>query len=146
MIFGRQLVAGPYGGGSGHGVEIFEIDQAGGGFVVVAPHENTSQTAGALNHFVRAGAVADYVAEIGNKVVGRSGGEAGLERFEVGVNVAKQQYAQWAPDKVGIIERVGTEYTEDKEASQTRDCCVAKNATLRAARPDPSQRKSARSG
>jgi hypothetical protein len=28
----------------------------------------------------------------------------------------------------------------DKEASQTRDDCVAKNATLRAARPDPSLR------
>src|ERR1700690_2277631 len=28
-----------------------------------------------------------------------------------------------------------------KEASQTRDYCVAKNATLRAARPDPSLRK-----
>jgi hypothetical protein len=27
------------------------------------------------------------------------------------------------------------------EASQTRDYCVAKNATLRAARPDPSLRK-----
>src|ERR1700691_5279975 len=29
----------------------------------------------------------------------------------------------------------------DKEASQTRDYCVAKNATHRAARPDPSPRK-----
>jgi hypothetical protein len=28
-----------------------------------------------------------------------------------------------------------------EEASQTRDYCVAKNATLRAARPDPSLRK-----
>src|SRR5208337_1412580 len=28
-----------------------------------------------------------------------------------------------------------------KEASQARDYCVAKNATLRAARPDPSRRK-----
>src|SRR5205814_1911586 len=28
-----------------------------------------------------------------------------------------------------------------KEASQTRDYCVARNATLRAARPDPSLRK-----
>jgi hypothetical protein len=28
-----------------------------------------------------------------------------------------------------------------KEASQTRDYCVAKNATLRAARPDSSLRK-----
>jgi len=29
----------------------------------------------------------------------------------------------------------------DREASQTRDYCVAKNATLRAARPDSSLRK-----
>jgi hypothetical protein len=29
----------------------------------------------------------------------------------------------------------------DKEASQTRDYCVAKNAPLRAARPDSSRRK-----
>jgi hypothetical protein len=29
----------------------------------------------------------------------------------------------------------------DKEASQTRDYCVAKNATQRAARPDPSRRE-----
>jgi hypothetical protein len=29
----------------------------------------------------------------------------------------------------------------DREASQTRDGCVAENATLRAARPDPSLRK-----
>jgi hypothetical protein len=29
----------------------------------------------------------------------------------------------------------------DREASQTRDYCVAKNATQRAARPDPSPRK-----
>jgi hypothetical protein len=29
----------------------------------------------------------------------------------------------------------------DREASQTRDYCVAKNATHRAARPDPSLRE-----
>jgi len=29
----------------------------------------------------------------------------------------------------------------EKEASQTREFCVAKDATLRAARPDPSLRK-----
>jgi hypothetical protein len=29
----------------------------------------------------------------------------------------------------------------DKEASRTRDYCVAKDATQRAARPDPSPRK-----
>jgi hypothetical protein len=30
---------------------------------------------------------------------------------------------------------------DEKEASQTRDYCVARNATLGAARPDPSRRK-----
>jgi hypothetical protein len=30
---------------------------------------------------------------------------------------------------------------DDKEASQTRDYCVAKDATQRAARPDPSLRE-----
>ena len=34
-----------------------------------------------------------------------------------------------------------SENSENKDASQTRDLCVAKNATLRAARPDPSLRK-----
>jgi hypothetical protein len=35
-------------------------------------------------------------------------------------------------------ERVVAQF--DKEASQTRECCVAKCATRRAARPDPSLR------
>jgi len=38
------------------------------------------------------------------------------------------------PAKVAVAEF-------DKEAGQTRDYCVAKNATLRAARSDPSLRK-----
>jgi hypothetical protein len=33
------------------------------------------------------------------------------------------------------------EWCTGEEASQTRDYCVAKNATLRAARPDSSRRK-----
>jgi hypothetical protein len=33
------------------------------------------------------------------------------------------------------------EWVVDKEASQTRHYCVAKDATLGAARPDPSRRK-----
>src|ERR1700691_6482187 len=37
--------------------------------------------------------------------------------------------AQWVPAQ------------SDEEGSRTRDYCVAKNATLRAARPDPSLRK-----
>jgi hypothetical protein len=33
------------------------------------------------------------------------------------VNVAKQQYAQWSPDKVAIIERGGREAIQGKDYS-----------------------------
>src|SRR5580692_3522892 len=102
-MLGSQLVARPERGGGGHGIEIFELDETGGGFVVIATDENVSQTAGALDNFVGAGAVADHVAEIGNLIERRSRGEAGFKSFEIGVNVAEYQYAQGTPDKVGII-------------------------------------------
>jgi len=56
------------------------------------------------------------------------------ERTSLDYNVARHRSFQSARDRV-----VGQ---VDKEASQTRDDCVARNATLRAARPDPSRRKS----
>lgn len=38
--------------------------------------------------------------------MGRRRSEAGVERFEVGVDIAQQEYAQaLAPDKVGIIDQ-----------------------------------------
>jgi hypothetical protein len=42
-------------------------------------------------------------------------------------------------DSIGLITEVVVQ--GDKEASQARDYCVAKNAPHRAARPDPSRRK-----
>jgi hypothetical protein len=97
-IVSGELVASPDGSGSGHGVEVVESDQAGRGFVVVAADENLPQVAGPLGDFVGTGAVAYDVAEICYQVERRSSGQAGLQRFEVGVNVAKQQYAQKTPD------------------------------------------------
>jgi hypothetical protein len=46
----------------------------------------------------------------------------------------------WASPAVPDSLVVG-QFDFDKEASQTRDYCVAKNATQRAARLDPSPRK-----
>jgi len=42
---------------------------------------------------------------------------------------------RWVQERKRAVVQFG------KEASQTRDYCVARNATLRAARPDPSLRK-----
>jgi hypothetical protein len=42
---------------------------------------------------------------------------------------------------VRVGKRVPVVVQSDKEASQTRDYCAAKNAALRAARPDSSRRK-----
>ena len=93
-MLGSELVAGPDGGGGGHGIEVIEFKQTGCGFVVIAADENLAQGTGAVDDFVGRGSVADDVAEVGDEIEGRSCGEAGLQGFKVGVNVAKQQYAQ----------------------------------------------------
>jgi hypothetical protein len=61
---------------------------------VIAADKNLTQGARAIDDFIGRGSVADDVAEVSNKIEGRRPGDAGLQRFEVGVNVAKQQYAQ----------------------------------------------------
>ena len=82
------MIASPERGCSGQGIEIIERQKAGCGFVVIAADENFSQLERAVNHFVGRRAVADDISEIGHKVVGRGRCEAGLERFQIGVNVA----------------------------------------------------------
>ena len=94
-------------GGGGHGIEIVKVHDSGCGFVVIAAHENFSQLARAVGHFIRAGAVADDVAEIHDHVERRRGRESGVESFEIGVNVAEKQYAHESPDKLPIIDQVG---------------------------------------
>ena len=94
MILRSELVLCPERGGGGQRVEILQLQQAGGGLVMIAPNKNFPQAAGSIGHFVRRSAVADNIAKIHDGIVRRSGREAGLQRFEIGVNVAKQEYAQ----------------------------------------------------
>jgi hypothetical protein len=109
VVFGSELVAGPDGGGSGEGVEVVEREESGGGFVMIAADEDVAQTAGALDHLVGRCSVADYVAEVGDEIVGRSCGQAGFEGFEVGVNVAKKKDSQSTPDELGDYRTAETE-------------------------------------
>ena len=66
---------------------------SGGSAVVIAPHENFPQLTRALGGFVGAGAVSDDVAEIDHHVMRGRGGQAGLQRFQVGVDVAENKNA-----------------------------------------------------
>jgi hypothetical protein len=55
---------------------------------MIAPDKNLSQAAGSIDHLVRRSTVADNVAKVNNGIVRWSGCEAGLQGFEIGVNVA----------------------------------------------------------
>jgi len=94
VVFGSELIASPDGGRCCHGIEVIQCKESGGSFVVISADKNLPQRAGAINNFVGRSAVADDVAEVGHKIEGRSASHASLHGFQVGVNVAKQQYAQ----------------------------------------------------
>src|SRR5467141_1130649 len=90
-ILGGELVARPESGEAGDGVEVLEIHEAANSFVVIAANEHASQSSRLNNDFVRITAVADRVSEIDDEVVSGSGGQTGVQRFEVAVNVAEEK-------------------------------------------------------
>ena len=149
-----ELVASPDGGGGSQRIEIVNV-RSGRWRLCHGCRERKlfPRLRVRFGDFVGTGAVADDVARDWPPVERGSGGQAGLQRFQVGVNVAEQQYAQESPDKVAIIEQ--REWNHDlvasgviridKEASQTRDYCVAKCASFsRLARSLAAQRTLAR--
>jgi hypothetical protein len=88
------LVARPNGGGCGHRIKVIQLEKTGGGLVVIAADKYFSQAAAAIDDIVRGGSVTYDVPEIRNEVEGWRGGQASLHGFEIGMNVAKQQYVQ----------------------------------------------------
>jgi hypothetical protein len=71
---------------------------------VIAAHKRLSQLPRPLAHLIRTRAVANNVPEIRHDIKRRSGRQAGVESFEIGVDVAKNQYAHESPDKLPIID------------------------------------------
>ena len=94
VVFWSKLVARPKSGSGGQGIEVIQFKQTSGGLVVIAADENFSQIARAIDDLVGRSSVTDNVAQIRHEVEGGSCGHAGFQGFEVGVNVAQQQYAQ----------------------------------------------------
>jgi len=90
-IFRGELVARPESSESGDGVEIVEGHEAADGSVVIAADEDASERLCLGNDFVGIAAVADGVSEIDDEVVGGSGCQTSVQRFEVAVNVAEKK-------------------------------------------------------
>src|SRR5580698_2297783 len=100
QIVQGQLFASPESGRRSHGIEVVEFHNSGGGLVVIAADKSFPQFARTFGHLVGARAIADDVAEVHNHVERWSRGQAGVEGLEVGVNVAKNQYAHGSPDEL----------------------------------------------
>jgi hypothetical protein len=86
-----KLVTRPKRGETRDGIEVFQIHQSADGLVVIAPNEDFADGLGANDHLVGIAAVANRVSQIHDEVVRRSGFEAGVERFKIAVNVAKEK-------------------------------------------------------
>src|SRR5579862_1056006 len=104
QVLRRQLVAGPDRSRRSHGIEVVEVHEAGGGLVVISANENLSQLPRTLCDLVRTGAVADNVPEVHHRVKRRSGRDTCIQSFQIGVNVAEDQYAHGSPDELPIID------------------------------------------
>src|ERR1700681_1392639 len=92
-IFGGELAPGPESGEASDGVEVLEVHEAADGFVVIAADEHASESLHFGYDFVRVAAVANGISKIDDEVVGGSGGQTGVQRFEVAVNVAEKKDA-----------------------------------------------------
>lgn len=99
-----EMVPSPKRGQGGHGIKILQIDQAGGGFVVIAADEDFAKTTRVVCYFVRTRPVTYNVPQIRYQIERRSSGQRGFQCFQIGMNVAKQKYAHESPDKLPIID------------------------------------------
>jgi hypothetical protein len=92
-IFGGELIARPESSEAGDRVEVVEVHEAADGSVVIAADEDASERLCFGNDFIGIAAVADGVSEIDDEVVGGSGGQTSVQRFEVAVNIAEKKDA-----------------------------------------------------
>ena len=116
------MVPSPKRGQGGHGIKILQIDQADGGFVVIAADEDFAKTTSAVCYFVRTRAVTYNIAQIRHQIERWSSGQRGFQCFQIGMNVAKQKYAHESPDKLPIIDPEGATVAGSDCLSVTGEC------------------------
>ena len=98
------MVPSPERGQGRHRIKILQIDQAGGGFVVIAADEDFAKTTRTVGYFVRTRPVPYDVPQIRHQIERWSSGQRGFQGFQIGMNVAKQKYAHESPNKLPIID------------------------------------------
>src|SRR5262249_39714902 len=83
---------------------IVQLHQSGCSLVMIPPDKQLSQLTRPVRHLIRAGSITDDVAQIHNRIERWRGRQTGVESFQVGMNVAGQQYAHRSPDELPIID------------------------------------------
>src|SRR6476469_7369853 len=90
----REFLSCPQRCQSRNGIKVTQVGQPGTRLVMVSADEDGAQFARARSHFIGIGAIADDIAQVINLVVFGSRIQASLQRFNVGMDVRKNQYAQ----------------------------------------------------
>ena len=88
-VFGRKLPTIPQCRKARDRIKALHVLKACDNFVVISTHKGSAQLTRAGRDFVRAGAIADDVAEVHNSVVRRRCRNAGFQSFQITVNVAE---------------------------------------------------------
>src|SRR6478609_10414675 len=91
-----QFFSRPQRGQSRNGIKVTQVGQPGTRLVMVSADEDGALFARARSHLIGIGAIADDIAQVINLVVFGSRIQASLQRFKVGMDVRKNQYAQSA--------------------------------------------------
>src|SRR5258708_36473686 len=91
-VFGSKPFVGPHGSERRHRIEAFYAFEAGASLVMIAADKDLAQSARALPHLIATCPLTDNIPHIEYQLVLRRCIETGLQSFEVGVNVRKNEY------------------------------------------------------
>ena len=89
-----ELIAIPKCRQSSDGIEILDAVNSRDYFVVIAAHKRSTQFPNARGDFVRAGAIADDIAQVDDKISCRRNRQARLQCFQIAMDVTQKKYAQ----------------------------------------------------
>lgn len=98
-MFRGEDAACPAGRTASDGVEVFKTFRSADDLVVIAAHEGAAGGADAVDDLIGIRAVSDDIAEIPYSVAGGRGGQYGIERLKIGMDVGDEQDAHWPRDQ-----------------------------------------------
>src|SRR3954471_1394936 len=115
QIVGSESLLRPKRRESGDRIEGLNAGDAGAGFIVIAADELPTELAGGVGDFVRAAAIADDIAQVDDRVIGRRSLNAGFHALQVGMDVADDEDAQSRPTVATLLNNEGQRILGDAE-------------------------------